>query len=173
MLKSIHKKFTAKTAIVILLAFFLITCFQQNSNAAGIPQPIDQTTTSESSVSNTGYTTQSINTSFTLNFSQSTIWVLDFNNSAFLINHDEVEVKYISNTPANPSATVKIELYQEDPDSPGMYEPISASYTYTGVTTGSTIDMDLPEGSTLTNYRVVFTRTTSSTTSGEFSVKTH
>jgi hypothetical protein len=58
-------------------------------------------------------------------------------------------------------------------DNPVLYEPHAADDSYTrSMTPGSTAIIDLPYGSTVEDYRLVFTKQTSSLTSGNFSVKT-
>ena len=116
---------------------------------------------------------KSYNSSFTLDFSQSTAWTLDFTNNAFMMfNHNKVSVEYKSNTPSNSTANVRVELYIDD-DGDGVYESCdpNGGYRYT-IKKGETLKIALPHGNTVKDYRLVFTNLNSAVTGATFAVKT-
>ncbi len=122
---------------------------------------------------NTHYT-RSYNSSFTLNFSESTAWTLDFDNNAFaMLNHRYVNVEYTSCTPDRyTNAKVHVQLYIDD-DEDDVYEPYdpNGGYSYQ-VKVGETLKITLPHGNTVKNYRLRFVNQTSAVTSGVFTVET-
>ena len=116
---------------------------------------------------------RSYDSSFTLDFSTSSVWHLNFDNNALaFLNHRYVTVNYVSCTPSNANAKVKIELYIDD-DKDGTYEIYdpNGGYTYQLVV-GEYIKIELPLGNTVANYRLRFVNQTTSITSGDFTVTT-
>lgn len=99
---------------------------------------------------------RSIDTTFDLDFAESTNWTIDFDNEAgwFHFNHKYVDVFYESyaNAVSVPSVTVKL---QELVD--GSYETVETKYLSS---VGNTTTFELPNGGTLTSYRLRFSNTT-------------
>lgn len=103
--------------------------------------------------------TRSIDTTFDLDFDSSSNWTIDFDNEGgwFHYNHTKVDVFYDSFVGANYAPTVTVSLQKlED----GSYETVETKY----VRLGRTITFDLPEGGTLTNYRLHFSATSTANT---------
>ena len=117
--------------------------------------------------------TRSYDSSFSLDFSESSAWYLNFDNNAFaFLNHRYVTAKYDSCSPSNSRAKVKIELYIDE-DKDGNYEIYDpdGGYTYQ-LTVGEYIKIELPLGNTVANYRLRFVNQTSTVTSGAFTITT-
>lgn len=115
--------------------------------------------------------TRSINKTITLDFSASTNWVQDFNNSAFGLNHNNVTVKYVSNSPSIANAYVWVELYIDD-DKDGTYEQYAPDGSYRfGIKKGDTLQISLPYGRTEKEYRLRFSNRTSTVDSAVFEVE--
>lgn len=118
-------------------------------------------------------TARSYDSSFTLDFSTSSGWTLNFDNNAFAVwNHRYVTVDYDSCAPNSTTAKVKVELYIDD-DEDGTYEIYdpNGGYTYQ-LEVGDYIKIELPHVNTVMNYRLLFVNQTSSVTSGNFTVTT-
>lgn len=116
---------------------------------------------------------QSYDSSFTLDFTQSTAWTLDFNNNGFMMfNHNKVSVEYKSNTPSNSTASVRVELYIDE-NGDGVYESCdpNGGYRYS-IKKGEILKITLPYGNTVKDYRLLFTNLNSTVTSATFAVKT-
>lgn len=117
--------------------------------------------------------TRSYDSSFTLDFSSSTTWTLNFDNNVFgPLNHRYVSISYLSCNPSNSNAKVSVVLYIDE-DGDGTYAPYDpdGGYTY-DAKVGDTIKITLPYEGAVKSYRLVMTNKTTSVTSGSFSVIT-
>ena len=148
------------TAIFLVFAMMVLPL---NAHAATEEYVIDVPNTSA----------RSYDSSFTLDFATSSGWTLNFDNNALAVwNHRYVTVYYNSCTPSSTTAKVKVVLYIDD-DEDGTYEIYdpAGGYTYQlGV--GDYIQIELPDGNTVRNYRLLIVNQTSSVTSGAFTVTT-
>ncbi|MDF2941253.1 MAG: hypothetical protein K0S01_111 [Herbinix sp.] len=158
--------------LIIAITIFTINSLSGFSIAAA-EAPISNN--KAEGISNISYSIspQSYDSSFTLDFSQSTAWTLDFdNNSTLVFNHKKVTIKYLSNYPSNANASVRVELYIDE-DEDGTYEKYdpNGGYLYS-LNKGDSLEIKLPYGNTVKNYRLYFENRTSSVTSATFSVKT-
>lgn len=103
--------------------------------------------------------TRSIDTAFDLNFAEYKNWTIDFDNEAgwFHFNHKFVDVFYESyvNVSSAPSITVRLQKLVN-----GNYETVE---TRTFYIPGRTITFELPNGGTLTNYRLYFSSNSNAT----------
>lgn len=118
-------------------------------------------------------TARSYDSSFTLDFSASSGWTLNFDNNALAVwNHKYVTVDYDSCAPSSTTAKVQIVLYIDD-DEDGTYEMYDpdGGYTYQ-LEVGDYIKIKLPHENTVKKYRLLFVNQTSSVTSGTFTVTT-
>lgn len=115
--------------------------------------------------------TYSVNTEFSLNFVESSIWVLDFDNNGWgPFNHYYVTINYINNTPTIINAVVTVELYIDD-DNDGVYTEYDPSGGYSfQLLRGESLRMTLPYENEIQNYRLVFTNKTTSVRTASFSV---
>ena len=115
--------------------------------------------------------TYSVDTEFSLNFVESSIWVLDFDNNGWgPFNHYYVTINYISNTPTIINAVVTVELYIDD-DNDGVYTEYDPSGGYSfQLLRGESLRMTLPYENEIHNYRLVFTNKTTSVRAASFSV---
>lgn len=114
---------------------------------------------------------RSYDSGFTLDFSDSAAWILNFDNNAFLmLNHRYVSVTYDSCNPSSSTnAYVKVQLYSDE-DEDGTYT-LCDGYTFQ-LKVNDTLKITLPEGNTVMNYRLRFVNLTTSVTSGDFTVTT-
>lgn len=117
---------------------------------------------------------RSYNSSFLLDFSQSSSWTLNFDNNVFgPYNHRYVTVSYTSCIPSRyTNAKVQVKLYI-DSDDDGVYEECDpyGGYTFT-VKVGEDLKITLPHGNEVKKYRLLFVNKTNTITSGAFTVKT-
>lgn len=113
-----------------------------------------------------GEVTRSVDTSFDLAFSEASTWTFNFDNEAgwFHFNHTHVEVYYDSYTEAGYSPIVTVKL-QELVD--GSYETVET----VNLLLGKSKIFELPNGGTLTDYRLSFTANSKATCT--FSVKSY
>lgn len=114
------------------------------------------------------YSTRSVDTTFDIDFAESTAWVLDFDNEAGLFhwNHKMVDVFYDSANKTPPKVTVKLQQKNGD-----TYTDVSGSEYKVSLSSGNTATFTLPNGGLLTSYRLVFS--CSSTAICTFSVKSY
>jgi hypothetical protein len=155
--------------VSILSLFFILSLSPVAMAYIDTPVPVNG-----GQSANPGITTYSYDSSFDLNFAQSQAWTLNFNNnSTLMFNHNNVEVKYLSNTPTTVVGQVVVELWiDEDQDGEyTKYDP-NGGYTYT-MNKADTIQIELPYGNTVKQYRLSFVNQTNSVTSAQFSVKTY
>lgn len=161
-----------KVLATILVAILAFSSFNVSATST-VDSPISNIKTDSVSTISNSISPMSYNSSFTLDFSQASVWTLNFNNnSTLMFNHKKVTVKYLTSNPSNINASVIIELYiDEDKDGTYVkYDP-TGGYRYT-IKNGEALEITLPYGNTVKNYRFVFENRTSSVTSGTFSVKT-
>jgi len=159
----------------VLIIAVTIFSFNSLSGFSMVAEESPISNSKEEGISNISYSIspQSYDSSFTLDFSQSSAWTLDFdNNSTLIFNHKKVTIKYSSNYPSNANASVRVELYIDE-DKDGTYEKYDpdGGYLYT-LNKGDSLEIKLPFGNTVKNYRLYFENRTSSVTSATFSVKT-
>lgn len=100
-------------------------------------------------------TTKSIDSTFDLDFGESSNWYIDFDNEAglFRFNHKYVDVYYdgfanSDSSTTRPAVTVRLKKEVD-----GVYEDVETKTAYPG----NTYTFTLPNGGTLTNYRLYFT----------------
>lgn len=150
-------------SILSVLLICAILAFPMNAYAADSGYTVDIP----------GASARSYDSSFTLDFSASSGWTLNFDNNAFAVwNHRFVTVDYDSCAPSNSSAKVKVVLYIDDNED-GTYEIYdpNGGYTYQ-LTAGDYIKIKLPYVNTVMKYRLLIVNQTSSVTSGTFTVTT-
>ena len=116
---------------------------------------------------------RSIDKSATLDFSQGSVWKWDFDNNAFMIwNHQNVAVKYLSNSPETSYAFMSVVLYC-DYDGDGIYEIYDSSGGYSYVLgIGGTVTISLPYKNEVVKYRIVFENRTPSVTQAVVQITT-
>ena len=98
--------------------------------------------------------TRSIDTTFDLDFGQASNWYINFDNEAglFKFNHKYVDVFYDGFANAD-SSTIKpvVTIYLKEKVD-GTYETVETKRAYPG----NTYTFELPNGGTLTDYRLSF-----------------
>lgn len=118
--------------------------------------------------------TRSISKTTYLDFTKYTAWVEDFDNGTLIgYNHNNLTVKYISNTPNITPAYVWVELYIDD-DGDGIYEKIDPEGSYRfGLRVGETIQISLPSQREEKDYRLLITNRTNAVEQGVFEIKSY
>lgn len=136
----------------LMILFALLLCLLINTNSATAAESDSISEVSKSNI------TRSVDTSFDLDFSESSTWTFKFDNEAgwFHFNHTHVDVYYDGYTEASyaPSVTLKL---QELVD--GTYETVET----TTITLGKTKTFELPNGGKLTDYRLSFSANSKAT----------
>ncbi|WP_191396678.1 hypothetical protein [Flavonifractor sp. An306] len=112
---------------------------------------------------------RAVDTSFTLDFDESEMWVLDFTNDDAFFNHKELKVKMGSVRPDDPEAQVEIELRVYDPAA-GKYVPPKGEEISVNFIPGQIEIFKLPFGATAKDYRLIFWRLTDTISTAEFTV---
>lgn len=116
---------------------------------------------------------RSYDSSFTLDFTTSAGWTINFDNNAFAVwNHRYINVDYESCSPHSTTAQVEIRLYIDE-DEDGVYELYDPNGGYTfQLEVGDMLRIALPYENTVKKYRLMFVNLTSSISSGTFTVTT-
>lgn len=130
------------TFLIITCLLTTTTAFARNDNPAPDEYPILFSTT------------RSIDTTFDLDFGQASNWYIDFDNEAglFRFNHKYVDVFYdgFANSDSStirPSVTIYLKEKVNN-----TYETVETKTAYPG----NTYTFELPNGGTLTDYRLSF-----------------
>ncbi|GHU90065.1 hypothetical protein FACS1894202_09260 [Clostridia bacterium] len=159
------------TAIAIVFCMILTVASLPALAVVGPSTPMDaEGNPIATTTASTGVTTLNHNSTHTYDFALSAGWMTDFNNGVFLFSNDNrVKVTYVSNTPSNSTAQVKITLAKKD--SSGNYQVCAGINYY--LTTSTFVDIVLPDKTTYAEYRLMFTNLDSAVTSGKFKIATH
>ena len=118
--------------------------------------------------------TRSISKTVYLDFTEYSGWIEDFDNGTLIgYNHNNLTVKYVSNTPNVSPAYVWVELYIDD-DEDGVFERIDPEGSYRfGLRVGETIQISLPSQREEKDYRLLITNRTNTVEQGVFEIKTY
>ncbi len=121
-----------------------------------------------------GPETRSISKTVYLDFTENTSWLEDFDNGTLIgYNHNNLSVKYASNTPNVTPAYVWVELYIDE-DEDGVFERIDPEGSYRfGLRVGETLQISLPSQREEKDYRLLITNRTNTVEQGVFEIKSY
>ncbi|GHV36403.1 hypothetical protein FACS18949_15790 [Clostridia bacterium] len=166
-------------AIAIVFCMVLTSAAFPALATVGTPVPVDAdgNPITYTAPPESGISTYSYNSNFNLAFGYSMVWTLDFDNRHTTLfiptNHSRLEIYYTSNYPGNTTSVVNVELYKKTQDSPVQYSPINSIGTYSfNMHRDDAVYIDLPDGNTARDYRLVFTNQDPAVGSGIFLVRT-